>query len=245
MAAAYAVSCKLQAFSCCFLNNNKNHKSFEIPTKFQIPKSLSFGNSKSKSHLRNVPCSSSLSSRFSVNPDNPVFKLLDEVINQRILSLTVLVLDEDGQLGQKIDELDAKRTYESDVEKRTNIVLDEVVPLLLDSADRWISSRLTMSSDVRVSFEKLRSEEMMSAPNIEANRSNSIRCTKVFLDVSFVIFCTISDKLKNIHTREDLKVLLHHMMSMDGVKSAFVVSIVALLPKEKATALQDFTHSTT
>ncbi|XP_074274821.1 uncharacterized protein LOC141598904 isoform X1 [Silene latifolia] len=257
---------KIHTFSCYprsnnYENKNYNYKSIVIPTKFQIPQSLSFiSNSKHISRLCKFRCSSS-SPSFSRLSDSDletfestfakIFgvdaavlrKVRDFVISQKILSLSVLVLDEDGKIGQKIDELVGKGIFENDKNKKVNIVLNEVVPLLLENPDRWVSSRLTVSSTGEESFHKLNYDECELPETIAENASCTVRCTKVFMDVA-VLSDDIDDKHIKIDSRDDLKVLLHHLMSMQNVQDAYAVSLIGLVSNEKAKAMTDYSHVT-
>ncbi|XP_074274822.1 uncharacterized protein LOC141598904 isoform X2 [Silene latifolia] len=155
----------------------------------------------------------------------------------------VLVLDEDGKIGQKIDELVGKGIFENDKNKKVNIVLNEVVPLLLENPDRWVSSRLTVSSTGEESFHKLNYDECELPETIAENASCTVRCTKVFMDVA-VLSDDIDDKHIKIDSRDDLKVLLHHLMSMQNVQDAYAVSLIGLVSNEKAKAMTDYSHVT-
>ncbi|XP_074270572.1 uncharacterized protein LOC141594446 [Silene latifolia] len=232
MAAAYPVSYKLQTFSCnCLLNNNKNHKSYKIPTK-----SVSFGNFQPESHLCNFPCSSSSSSssRFSVNALDlkDVYASVNELINNystyaEVLSVTILLLDEDGKHKQKLDKLVGNKIDEIDAKKESEITLKEVVPLLLENASVWMNSRLMVSLNLKEAFLKLfKSEQVMTdkiTPQndeqealVAANPFNATRCTEVYMDIC--IKDVLDNKFKEIYTRDDLIGLLHHLTSTEAVK---------------------------
>ncbi|XP_074278791.1 uncharacterized protein LOC141602394 [Silene latifolia] len=135
----------------------------------------------------------------------------------------------------------------------------EVMPLLLKNADRWVSSRLMVSSNKKEAVLKLLESEQLNTDkyllpldeeeldfdisSIEANSLNTVRCTEVMMDLS--IIGVIDVKLTEIQSRDDFKALLLHLMSMAGVVDASTSCFSGLVLKEKARVLESYSHATT
>ncbi|XP_074276880.1 uncharacterized protein LOC141600534 [Silene latifolia] len=242
-------SCSLYAPNSYNNNNNINRKLSVTPTEFQIPNTLSFAHSKPISSRSKFQCCSSSSRRFTVgeNLNDSLYDSFKSIWHPQVISVLVVLRDEDRRLKQKLDELANKRNNESDVTKQLKIVMNEFMPQLLENADLWISSHLMVSSNPKEALLKLfklfqiRYQEVLRDDNKD-DASNYIHYTEVIVDIQ--IAGTIADKLKGIHTRDDFKLLLHDLMSLEFVTNASPLCSSLLVLKEKTKELEDYSHST-